>query len=222
MSQPAVGGLAREQRRELRKAKRTPRRQAAWVVLDGGCNRLPCVLWDISEGGARIAAARASTLPDVFGLFLTKDGKLRRFCHVAWRRRGQLGVHFVEEAVANIDLDPAPDWMRRRSAPSLPAAKNAVQPNDAEAIQLLLPWCRPQAWPDDDGRPFRLSTIAFGMLFMLAAATALFFLAGTQDDADWALSVCTSAENFCQHPEWTAAAAIAMTVISFTLRAMED
>jgi hypothetical protein len=214
--------LARERRRELRTAKRTPRRQAAWVVLDGGCTRFPCVLWDISEGGARIAAARASTLPDVFGLFLTKDGKSRCFCRVAWRRGGQLGVQFVDETVANIDLDPAPDWMRRRSAPSLPAAKNAMQPSDADASQLLLPWSGPQAPLEGDGHPFRLSSIAFGMLFLLAAATAVFLLAGTQDDADWALSVCTSAENFCQHPEWTAAAAIAMTVISFTVRAMED
>lgn len=214
--------MTRDQRREHRKAKRTHRRQAAWVVLDGGCTRFPCVLWDMSEGGARIAAARASTLPDVFGLFLTKDGKSRCFCRVAWRRGGQLGVQFVDELVANIDLDPRPDWMRRRSAPSLPAAKNAAQPSDAESIQLLLPWCRPQALPEDDGRAVRLSSIAFGMLFLLAGATAVFFLAGTQDDADWALSVCTSAQNFCQHPEWTAAAAIAMTVISLTVKAMED
>jgi hypothetical protein len=131
-------------------------------------------------------------------------------------------VQFVDEAVANIDLDPTPAWMRRRSAPSLPVAQNAVQPIDAESIQLLLPWCRPQASSEDDGPVFKLSSIAFGMLFLLAAATALFFLAGTQDDADWALSVCTSAQNFCQHPEWTAAAAIAMTVISLTIRAMED
>ena len=214
--------MTRDQRRELRKAKRTHRRQAAWVVLDGGCTRFPCVLWDMSEGGARIAAARASTLPDVFGLFLTKDGKLRRFCRVTWRRGGQLGVQFVDELVANIDLDPRPDWMRRRSAPSLPAANNAAQPSNAESIELLLPWCRPQALPDGDERAFRLSSIAFGMLFLLAAATAVFFLAGTQDDADWALSVCTSAQNFCQHPEWTAAAAIAMTVISLTVKSMED
>jgi hypothetical protein len=176
----------------------------------------------MSEGGARIAAARASTLPDVFGLFLTKDGKSRCFCRVAWRRGGQLGVQFVDELVANIDLDPRPDWMRRRSAPSLPAANNAAQPSNAESIELLLPWCRPPALPDGDERALRLSSIAFGMLFLLAAATAVFFLAGTQDDADWALSVCTSAQNFCQHPEWTAAAAIAMTVISLTVKSMED
>jgi PilZ domain-containing protein len=216
------GGLPREQRRDLRRAKRAPRRQAAWVVLDGGCTRFACVLWDNSEGGARIAAARANTLPDVFGLFLTKDGKSRRFCRVAWRKGGQIGVQFVDETVANIDLDPAPAWMRRRSAPSEPAAKNAEQPTIADASQLLLPWCRPQASPEGDEFPFRLSSIAFGMLFLLAAATAVFFLAGIQDDADWALSVCTSAENFCQHPEWMGAAAIAMTVISFTVRAMED
>src|ERR1700686_4244219 len=104
------GELAREQRREFRKAKRTPRRQAAWVVLDGGCSRFSCVMWDISEGGARIAAARAHVLPDEFGLFLTKDGKSRLLCRVAWRRGGQVGVQFVDEAATNIDLDPKPDW----------------------------------------------------------------------------------------------------------------
>jgi hypothetical protein len=214
--------MARGPRRELRKTKRTPRRQAAWVVLDGGCTQFPCVLWDVSEGGARLAAARADTLPDVFGLFLTRDGKLRRFCRVTWRKGGQVGIQFVDETVANIDLDPAPDWMRRRSARSLPAADNAVQPHHVETSQLLLPWCRPQAPLEGDGPSFRLSSIALGMLFLLAAATGLFFLAGTHDDADWALSVCTSAQNFCQHPEMPAAAAIAMTIIFFTVRGMED
>ena len=213
--------MAREQRRDQRKAKRIPRRQAAWVVLDGGCAKFPCVLWDISDGGARIAAARASTLPDEFGLFLTKDGKSHRYCRVAWRRGGLLGVQFVDEAVANIDLEPTPAWMRRRSAAALAATQNAAPPTDVDAIQLLLPWCRPPS-PRSDTHALRLSSVAFGMLFLLAAATAVFFLAGAQDDADWALSVCTSAENFCQHPEWTGAAAIAMTIVCFTLRAMED
>ena len=213
--------MIREKQREQRKARRTPRRQAAWVVLDGGVTRFPCVLWDISEGGARIAAARAGALPEELGLFLTRDGKSRRYCRVAWRRGGQLGVQFVDEAVSNIDLDPKPDWMRRRSAPTLAAAPSAKQAVDPESIHLLLPWSRPPESSDADGR-LKLSSIAFAMLFLLVAATAVLFLAGIQDDADWALSVCTSAENFCQHPEWTGAAAIAMTVISFTLRAMED
>ena len=66
-----------------------------------------------------------------------------------------------------------------------------MQPSNAESIQLVLPWCRPPAVSEGDGRLFKLSSIAFGMLFLLAAATAVFFLAGTQEDADWALSVCT-------------------------------
>jgi hypothetical protein len=214
--------LGRERKREARKTKRTLRRQAAWVVLDGGCTQFPCVLWDLSDGGARIAAARASALPDVFGLFLTKDGTSRRFCRVAWRKGGQVGVQFIEEAIANIDLDPAPDWMRRRTAPSAPAARPAAQLTEAEASQLLLPWAVPRAAFESAEHSLRLSSIGFGMLFLSAAATALFFLAGAQDDAEWALSVCTSAQNFCQHPEWTGAATIAMTVISLTVRAMED
>ena len=123
--------------REQRKAKRTHRRQAAWVVLDGGGSKISCVLWDISEGGARIAAAHGNALPDVFGLFLTKDGKSRRFCQVVWRRGSQLGVRFVAEEAANIDLDPAPAWMRRRPAqatrPGRRAGPRGTRPQSGSA-----------------------------------------------------------------------------------------
>jgi PilZ domain len=215
--------VTRESRRELRKAKRIPRRQAAWVVLDGGCAHVPCVLWDISEAGARIAAAHAGALPDVFGLFLTKDGKSRRFCHVVWRRGGQLGVRFVDEDVANIDLDPLPRWMRRKPAAFAPAAKTAAQSQELDTSQILLPGYGPQvALEGSSGRPLRLSSIAGGMLVLLVAATALFVLADIQDEADWAVAVCTSAGNFCQHPEWTGAAAIVMFVVYLMLRGTED
>src|SRR5882762_4908322 len=126
--------LARELRRELRKAKRTPRRQAACVALEGG-GRIPCVVWDMSDGGARIAAARANALPDVFALFLTKDGKSCRFCRVAWRRSGQLGVRFVEESAAGIDLEPPPPWMRRKAVPTTSPAKNAAQSHNVDTSQ---------------------------------------------------------------------------------------
>jgi hypothetical protein len=55
-----------QRRPEQRKAKRIPRRNAAWIVLASGAPRIPCVLWDISDSGARVAAARANTLPRSF------------------------------------------------------------------------------------------------------------------------------------------------------------
>jgi len=208
--------------REQRKAKRAHRRQAAWVVLDGGSARISCVLWDISEGGARIAAAHGNALPDVFGLFLTKDGKSRRFCQVVWRRGSQLGVRFVAEEVANIDLDPAPAWMRRRQAQAMPVAKPSAPPHDDQSIQLLLPGYGLQIAAEGRRNTFRMSAVACGILMMLLGATVLFAFAHFLDDAEWAVAVCSNAESFCQHPEWTGAAGIAMFIIFLTLNGMED
>ena len=216
--------MSHERRREQRKTKRTHRRQAAWVVLDGGVAKIPCVLWDISEGGARIAAAHGGALPAVFGLFLSKDGKSRRFCQVVWRRGTQLGVRFVADEVANIDLDPAPAWMRRRTAQAAPVAKPSAPSNDIDTSQILLPGYGPHAALDGQ-RPsssVRMSSLAWGILMMLVGATALFALAHYLDDAEWAVAVCTNAESFCQHPEWTGAAGIAMFVIFLTMQGMED
>jgi len=215
--------LTRESRREQRKAKRTPRRQAAWIVLEGGA-QVACVLWDISDAGARIAAARAAALPDVFGLFLSKDGKSRRFCRVAWRRGGQLGVQFVDEAVANIDLAPRPAWMRRGAAPApaAAAAQNAAPMQDIDTSQILLPGYGPQLALEAIRPAFKWSSLARGMLYLLIAATGVFALADMLDDTEWAQTVCTSAENFCRHPEWTGAAAVAMMAIYLAVSGMED
>jgi PilZ domain-containing protein len=210
--------------RDQRKTKRTHRRQAAWVVLDGGGGKISCVLWDISEGGARIAAAHGNALPNVFGLFLTKDGRSRRFCQVVWRRGSQLGVRFVAEEVANIDLDPAPAWMRRRQPQPMPVAKPSAPAHDVESaqLQLLLPGYGPHIALDARRNTFGMSAVACGILMMLVGATVLFAVAHFLDDAEWAVAVCSNARSFCQHPEWTGAAGIAMFIIFLTLNGMED
>ncbi len=84
----------REGSLEQRRAKRTPRRNAAWIELTGGA-RIPCVVWDISDGGARLAAPRPSDLPPAFKL-LTRDGDVERLCQVVWRNDKQLGVEFLQ------------------------------------------------------------------------------------------------------------------------------
>ena len=170
---------------------------------------------------ARGLPRRMARLPNVFGLFLTKDGKSRRFCQVVWRRGTQLGVRFVEDEVANIDLDPAPAWMRRRSPQPLPTAKPSAPSHDA-SIQLLLPGYGPHIALEGRRNTFRLSAVACGILLMLFGATALFGFAHVLDDAEWAVAVCSNAESFCQHPEWTGAAGIAMFIIFLTLNGMED
>jgi len=77
---------------EQRKSARKPKRQAAWISNDAGGCPIPCVLWDLSEGGARLAPARANVVPDVFTLLLTRDGKSHRLCRVAWRKKPYIGV----------------------------------------------------------------------------------------------------------------------------------
>ena len=57
---------------------------------------------------------------------------------------------------------------------------------------------------------------------MLVAATVLFGIAHFLDHADWAVAVCSNAESFCQHPEWTGAAGVAMFIIFLTLNGTED
>ena len=95
----------RERGRDLRRAKRTPKRNAAWIGLATGGTPIPCVVWDISDSGARLAAPRSNFLPVAFNLFLTKDGGSRRVCRMVWRSDGYLGVQFLQADIAELELD---------------------------------------------------------------------------------------------------------------------
>src|SRR5271167_5113882 len=55
----------------------------------------PCVLVDLSNGGAKIAGVRAHTIPDEFRL-RTPLGD-RRSCRVIWRTEDALGVEFTDQ-----------------------------------------------------------------------------------------------------------------------------
>ena len=83
-----------DRRRELRKTPRRPLRYAASLTVAGQTQRIPCVLWDISESGARIAAAHVHELPHNFVLVLTGQVEQRR-CEVVWRDRRFVGVKFL-------------------------------------------------------------------------------------------------------------------------------
>jgi hypothetical protein len=56
----------------------------------------PCVLIDLSNGGAKIAGVRARTIPDEFRL-RTPIGE-RRSCRVIWRTEDALGVEFTDHS----------------------------------------------------------------------------------------------------------------------------
>ena len=96
-----------------RKFQRQRMRRAAWIGLTDAPAPIRCVVWDLSDDGARITAQHGSDLPDVFALILTKDGKPHRFCRVVWRRGVYLGVRFIEAAEAQRLSEVLPE--RRKS-----------------------------------------------------------------------------------------------------------
>jgi hypothetical protein len=67
--------------REERKASRLPTRRAATVSFGAASPPLACMIWDISDAGARLAMARSQAdLPDHFTLNPCDDGSASRNC----------------------------------------------------------------------------------------------------------------------------------------------
>jgi hypothetical protein len=88
-----VGPNMRPPHVELRISRRRPLRYAGRIALDQE-RHVPCVLWDISEGGARLMAARHHDLPKTFTLVVAKFGGERR-CQIIWRNQRFVGVKFL-------------------------------------------------------------------------------------------------------------------------------
>jgi PilZ domain len=80
-------------RRERRKYLRVESSSAARIFY-GELVR-PCIVSNLSNGGARITGVRAYTFPREFMLRATPHGRIRK-CHVLWRTDDALGVRFVD------------------------------------------------------------------------------------------------------------------------------
>ncbi len=82
--------------REQRRSVRCFRRRAATLTFDSQKPSVECVIWDISEGGARLAVALPlADLPDSFTLNLFRDESVQQKCEVVWRDRRFVGVKFT-------------------------------------------------------------------------------------------------------------------------------
>ncbi len=82
--------------REQRKSLRRFLRRAATLSFGEQRPTVKCVIWDISQGGARLAvAAPLRELPREFTLNLSADGNIRRNCEVVWMDRRFVGVKFT-------------------------------------------------------------------------------------------------------------------------------
>jgi len=107
-----------------RKSQRERMRRAGWIGFSDGTSPVRCVIWDLSEDGARVAAQHSDDLPDVFALVLT--GNSHRFCRVVWRKDGHLGVRFIEADEARRLADELPERRKPRVGPYMKLDHSAV------------------------------------------------------------------------------------------------
>jgi hypothetical protein len=85
---------------ERRKHRRQSIIETAWMRIEDEPYPFVCVIWDISEGGARIAVANPQVVSDQITLLLDRDATYGTRCRVVWRTDEQVGLEFLENAQA--------------------------------------------------------------------------------------------------------------------------
>ena len=85
-------------RAERRKSRRQGVIHTAWVRTANDPLPFVCVLWDVSDGGARLSVAQPEALPDTITITLKRDDAVGTVCRIAWRNRDQIGIEFVSNA----------------------------------------------------------------------------------------------------------------------------
>jgi hypothetical protein len=77
-----------------RKSTRTALTSVAFLYSSDGWPLGECKLKDISKTGAQLIHEIKDELPDEFLLSMSRDGRVKRSCKVAWRKDDRLGVTF--------------------------------------------------------------------------------------------------------------------------------
>jgi hypothetical protein len=78
-----------------KRAVRKSLHQPGWISFEGGFAARPCVVQDMSAGGAKITIEDPNSLPGKLRLALSRDARTGRSCEVVWRRGKSVGVRFV-------------------------------------------------------------------------------------------------------------------------------
>jgi hypothetical protein len=76
----------------------SPRRNVsieAAIVYGGGTQWIPCIIRDLSDGGAKLEVDKVAGIPNSFDLIAPRHRP--HSCRVAWRSLRELGVQFMEQ-----------------------------------------------------------------------------------------------------------------------------
>jgi hypothetical protein len=83
---------------DMRLEKRlSPRRNTmidAQIVYDQGRKRMPCIIRNLSESGAKLEVVKVIGIPPTFDL--VAPGHRPHACRVVWRSLKELGVQFLD------------------------------------------------------------------------------------------------------------------------------
>jgi hypothetical protein len=80
---------------ELRQSNRTSSTTSAVIRNEDASLTVPCVVQDLSEGGAKLSFDDATPPPNEFILYLRPSSPIGWKCRVIWRTDKNVGVHFV-------------------------------------------------------------------------------------------------------------------------------
>jgi hypothetical protein len=83
---------------ERRKSSRHGIIHTAWVRTASDPLPFVTVLWDVSDGGARLSVAQPEAFPDTVTVTLKREDTVGTVCRIAWRDRDQIGIEFLSNA----------------------------------------------------------------------------------------------------------------------------
>jgi two-component system response regulator len=120
------------------------------IMFSGRHATIPCVVRDMSNGGARLQVAQVTHVPDTFELLVELDG-IEVCCRTAWRKSTEIGVEFLEQprrlpprriqVVAQSGAAQVRPTLRRNLASQLPIPAPR-SPSDAAAT-IAVPQMQP-------------------------------------------------------------------------------
>jgi hypothetical protein len=88
--------------RNTRKDVRQAVNITCWLRNDTASKFIEARIRNISAGGVQVIVSSPNEISDTVDLYMTRDGKIARRCHVAWRRADTMGLMFVAKKTTDL------------------------------------------------------------------------------------------------------------------------